>query len=103
MTVVTIARQLICWILRRGQQTPRTLPSPRGPYKGVGHMIRTLVIGAAAGAIVVVGLGLAPPATASPFPDCKTAKADGRCDVPSSDPMYGSWLDRDHDGIGCEC
>ncbi|MGZ5363217.1 MAG: excalibur calcium-binding domain-containing protein, partial [Mycobacterium sp.] len=36
------------------------------------------------------------------YPNCKTAAQDGRYDIPSDDPAYGPWLDRDSDGIGCE-
>jgi excalibur calcium-binding domain-containing protein len=53
---------------------------------------------------VAAAVALAPAAAnAAPYPNCKTAKADHVCDIPSSSPMYGPWLDGDHDGIGCEC
>jgi hypothetical protein len=48
----------------------------------------------------VVGIG--PAASAQPYQNCKAAAADGRYDIPSDDPAYGPWLDRDQDGIGCE-
>jgi hypothetical protein len=52
---------------------------------------------------VAAAVALAPAANAAPYPNCKTAKADHVCVIPSSSPMYGPWLDGDHDGIGCEC
>jgi hypothetical protein len=64
-------------------------------------MFRVLV--AASLLVAATAIGLAPVATAdAPYPNCKTAAADGRYDIPSDDPAYGPWLDRDHDGIGCE-
>lgn len=65
-------------------------------------MIRTLglLICAALGAAAI---GLAAPAQAVPFKNCTQAKAAGYCDIPSDSPYYGSWLDRDDDGLGCEC
>jgi len=41
-------------------------------------------------------------ATTTPYRNCKVAAQDGRYDIPSDDPAYGPWLDRDNDGIGCE-
>jgi hypothetical protein len=64
-------------------------------------MFRTLV--AAALVAVAAALGAASVANAqAPYPNCKTAAQDGRYDIPSDDPAYGPWLDRDQDGIGCE-
>ncbi|MCW2689953.1 MAG: hypothetical protein JWR37_4843 [Mycobacterium sp.] len=63
-------------------------------------MIRTLVVAAA---IAAATIGAAPTANAAPFKNCTAAEQAGRCNIPSDDPMYGPWLDRDHDGIGCEC
>lgn len=60
---------------------------------------------AAAFVCLAAAIGTAPFAAAStdsPYPNCKTAAADGRYDIPSDDPAYGPWLDRDNDGIGCE-
>ena len=63
-------------------------------------MIRVLLVTAALGAAAV---GVAPMASAQvPYKNCKAAAADGRYDIPSDDPAYGPWLDRDQDGIGCE-
>lgn len=42
------------------------------------------------------------PATAQPFRNCDEARAAGAAPVRRGDPGYGSHLDRDNDGIGCE-
>ena len=70
-------------------------------------MIRTtgLLLAAALGAIAI---GSAAPAIAAPVPlapykNCTEAKQNGDCDIPSSSDKYQSKLDRDGDGIGCEC
>jgi Excalibur calcium-binding domain len=62
-------------------------------------MIRTFVIAAAIGALAI---GAAPVASAAPYKNCTAAAQDGRYNIPSDDPAYGEWLDRDLDGIGCE-
>jgi hypothetical protein len=67
-------------------------------------MIRVLLTVTA----IATGVLLAPAAHAqtqqqTPYKNCTAAKQDGRCDIPSTDPAYGSWLDRDGDGLGCEC
>jgi hypothetical protein len=36
------------------------------------------------------------------YENCDAARADGAAPVYSGDPGYGSHLDRDGDGIGCE-
>ncbi len=36
------------------------------------------------------------------YKNCTQAHQDGRYDIPSNDPAYGPWLDRDNDGIACE-
>jgi hypothetical protein len=64
-------------------------------------MFRVLV--AASLLVTATAIGLAPQAVASgPYANCTAAHQDGRYDIPSDDPAYGPWLDRDHDGIGCE-
>jgi hypothetical protein len=64
-------------------------------------MIRVLI--AAAFVCTAAAIGAAPAADAdAPYPNCKAAAQDGRYDIPSDDPAYGPWLDRDQDGIGCE-
>jgi hypothetical protein len=62
-------------------------------------MIRTFVIAAAIGALAI---GAAPVASAAPYKNCTAAAQDDRYNIPSDDPAYGEWLDRDLDGIGCE-
>jgi hypothetical protein len=54
--------------------------------------------------LVAAAIGLAPVADAAcPYRNCSEAAQDGVCNIPSTSPCYGPWLDRDHDGIGCEC
>lgn len=53
--------------------------------------------------IVAAGIFSAPAASADPpYRNCKEAHADGRYNIPSSDPAYRSELDRDGDGYACE-
>jgi hypothetical protein len=54
-------------------------------------------------AAAIVILGVAAPAHAAPYPNCTVAKQNGDCDIPSSSDKYQSKLDRDQDGLGCEC
>lgn len=61
------------------------------------------------GAIVVAALALAVlPGAASahdgghPFENCTEAYAAGYANLPKGDEHYGSHLDRDGDGIGCD-
>ena len=65
-------------------------------------MIRALavLIATVFGAAVI---GIAAPAQAAPYKNCTQAKQNGDCDIPSSSDKYQSKLDRDGDGIGCEC
>lgn len=60
------------------------------------------ILGAAAGVVMAFAV-FAPIATAAPYPNCTTAKNDGMCNIPSSSEYYQAKLDRDGDGIGCEC
>ena len=64
-------------------------------------MIRILL--AAGTAAVGVGVLLAPVAGAAPYANCSRAKADGACNIPQDSPYYQAKLDRDGDGVGCEC
>ncbi|MGV1089043.1 MAG: excalibur calcium-binding domain-containing protein [Mycobacterium sp.] len=48
-------------------------------------------------------VGVAPAAQAAPYANCTQAKNNGDCDIPSSSDKYQSKLDRDGDGLGCEC
>lgn len=63
-------------------------------------MIRVLF---AAVSIAAVGVFAAPIASAvAPYKNCSAARADGASNIPSTSDKYGSHLDRDGDGIGCE-
>ncbi|MEN4478603.1 excalibur calcium-binding domain-containing protein [Mycolicibacterium cosmeticum] len=57
----------------------------------------------AAAGIILAGLILVPTAGADPYPNCTAAKKDNACNIPSSSDKYQPKLDRDGDGIGCEC
>lgn len=67
-------------------------------------MIRAFFIAtAAAGAIAGTAVVTSPLALANaPYENCTEARANGDTDIPSSSDMYGPWLDRDGDGVGCE-
>ena len=53
--------------------------------------------------MVGIGLATAPAALADPpYRNCSEAHADGRYNIPSTDPAYGPKLDRDGDGLACE-
>ena len=43
-----------------------------------------------------------PPRSGGAFANCDAARAAGAAPVRRGDPGYGSHLDRDNDGIGCE-
>jgi hypothetical protein len=62
------------------------------------HRLLPAAFLALAAAVFSAGVANAQPA---PFPNCKAAAAAGYSDIPSSS-YYGTWLDRDSDGIGCE-
>ncbi|MEI6252912.1 MAG: excalibur calcium-binding domain-containing protein [Mycobacteriaceae bacterium] len=70
-------------------------------------MIRTigLLIVAMAGALAIGSAAQvsAVPLPQDPYPNCTVAKQNGDCDIPSSSDKYQSKLDRDGDGLGCEC
>lgn len=53
--------------------------------------------------IFVMGVAFAPVADAAPYKNCTQAKNDGVCNIPEDSPYYQPKLDRDKDGIGCEC
>jgi len=64
------------------------------------------MLGAIAFAVFAAGVtivGVAPPAHAAPYRNCTEAKNDGACDIPATSDKYQSKLDRDGDGLGCEC
>lgn len=55
-----------------------------------------------------IAVGVAAPAVATPLPEapyknCTQARQNDDCDIPSSSDKYQSKLDRDGDGVGCEC
>jgi hypothetical protein len=64
-------------------------------------MLRTAF--AIASFVAAAGIAAAPAASADPpYRNCKEAHADGRYNIPSTDPAYRSALDRDGDGFACE-
>ncbi len=78
-----------------------------GHLEGDHLMHRTIwmFIAAILGAIAI---GSAAPAVATPMPqapykNCTEAKQNGDCDIPATSDKYQSKLDRDSDGLGCEC
>jgi len=52
--------------------------------------------------IAGVALSAAPLASAAPFKNCTEARSNGYTNIPATSEYYGSHLDRDGDGIGCE-
>jgi hypothetical protein len=65
-------------------------------------MIRLLVAMGFLTAAAVIAL--APVANASgQYANCSQAKADGVCNITQDSSDYASKLDRDGDGIACEC
>jgi len=54
-------------------------------------------------AIAFAGPALAAPAPLAPYKNCTEARQNGDCDIPSSSDKYQAKLDRDSDGLGCEC
>lgn len=67
-------------------------------------MIRAALLALVAGA-GIVSMPLTPVATAevAPYRNCTEARANGDCDIPATSDKYQSKLDRDNDGLGCEC
>jgi hypothetical protein len=63
-------------------------------------MIRAVV--AIAVATAGLGIALAPGVSAAPYKNCSQARDNGDTNIPSSSDKYGSHLDRDGDGVGCE-
>ena len=54
-------------------------------------------------AIGFSALSVAPAAAVTlPFPNCDTAEAAGVYNIPASSAAYGTHLDRDGDGFGCD-
>ncbi len=50
-----------------------------------------------------VAVAAAPPACAGQYANCTEAREDGVCGIPEGDDNYDPDLDRDDDGIACEC
>ena len=65
--------------------------------KAIASVLAGLAIGAP---MAVMSSG---PAQAAPYQNCTQAKQNGDCDIPASSDKYQSKLDRDGDGLGCEC
>ncbi|PRC46263.1 calcium-binding protein [Mycobacterium sp. ITM-2017-0098] len=61
-------------------------------------------ISCAALLVCATGMGVAPVAVAgsAPYENCTEARSNGDTNIPSSSDEYGSHLDSDGDGIGCE-
>lgn len=43
------------------------------------------------------------PMLLAPYANCTEASDNNDCDIPASSDKYQDKLDRDQDGIGCEC
>ena len=71
----------------------------------MGESVKKVIASALAGLAVGAPMALASsiPAQAAPYTNCTQAKQSGDCDIPSSSDKYQSKLDRDGDGLGCEC
>lgn len=53
---------------------------------------------------LAAAIGAAPIASAAgPYNNCSQAKADGVCNITPDSPWYLAKLDRDGDGLACEC
>jgi hypothetical protein len=62
------------------------------------------VLGSALFLVAAAAIALAPIASASgPYNNCSQAKADGVCNITQDSPWYLPKLDRDGDGLACEC
>ena len=62
-----------------------------------------LAVGFTAAAIGTAAPAIATPLPQAPYKNCTQARENGDCDIPASSDKYQSKLDRDGDGIGCEC
>ena len=69
------------------------------------HRTIGLLIATAVGAIAIgsAAPAIATPVPSAPYQNCTEAKQNGDCDIPSTSDKYQSKLDRDNDGLGCEC
>ncbi|MDG4663704.1 excalibur calcium-binding domain-containing protein [Mycobacterium sp. 236(2023)] len=80
-----------------------TVGGPHTILGGIALILRALILGSAVGAIALGGAvtAIAQPGS-TPFENCTAARKAGYGDIPSSSPYYGTHLDSDSDGIGCE-
>ncbi|MBX7451918.1 excalibur calcium-binding domain-containing protein [Mycolicibacterium sp. 3033] len=65
-------------------------------------MLSKVCCAALVASAIVVGVAPAAVANAAPYKNCTEARDNGDTNIPSSSDKYGSHLDRDGDGIGCE-
>jgi hypothetical protein len=67
--------------------------------------MKKLITSALAGVAIAAPMALASatPAQAAPYKNCTQARQNNDCNIPSSSDKYQSKLDRDGDGLGCEC
>lgn len=67
--------------------------------------MKKLIASALAGVAIAAPMALASatPATAAPYKNCTQARSNNDCNILKGTDKYGPWLDRDGDGIGCEC
>ena len=65
-------------------------------------MLVRFVCGVSFAFAIFVGVSPVAIAGAAPYENCTEARANGDTNIPSSSDKYGSHLDRDGDGIGCE-
>jgi hypothetical protein len=70
----------------------------------VGQQVKRFCCSCAALLACAIGVGVSPVAlaNAAPYENCTDARANGDANIPSSSDRYGSHLDRDGDGMGCE-
>lgn len=71
----------------------------------LGVSVKKLLASTLSVVVVAVPLALATSTTAqaAPYKNCTQARQNNDCNIPSSSDKYQSKLDRDGDGIGCEC
>lgn len=83
----------------------RINPTDGGILKEDGGILKKLLATALAATALAAPMALAAstPAQAVPYSNCTQARDNGDCDIPSSSDLYQAKLDRDSDGIGCEC
>ena len=65
-------------------------------------MIRAAITATMTAGLLIGGVVAAPTALGTPYKNCTQARANGDTNIPTSSDKYGTHLDRDGDGIGCE-